>query len=129
MILACAMVSGLPVFPSAATGVVTNAGLATQHATSTGAQQFLQVSGNTVAFLANEPSQNQDLNGDGDINDDVVQVMNSATGAVTNAGLATQQPTPPGGKQFLQVSADPVAFLANEPSQNQDLNGDGDIND
>ncbi|MGH7789833.1 MAG: TolB family protein, partial [Candidatus Binatia bacterium] len=85
-----------------------------------------------VAFRTREASQgNQVLNGDGDGDDDVLQVYDPVTGTVLNTGLAVTpcrleacDPRAP-----YRVLSDTVKFLTFESAQGADLNGDGDRND
>jgi len=73
-----------------------------------------------------------DLNGDGDIEDDVLQVIDLATGVLTNTGQAVRpcrleacDPRLP-----YRVGADQITFLTLEADQNgDDLNDDGDADD
>lgn len=70
-----------------------------------------------LGFLVQE-SDAGDLNGDGDVSDDVAHVYDAETGEVRNLGLATDQlPLAEGDQVFVYV---------NEFAQGQtDLNGDG----
>jgi hypothetical protein len=76
---------------------------------------------------AEELVQMADLNGDGDQEDFVVQLVDIATGSITNTRRAVFRddplPTPDIGRQRL---GDAFAFLASEQDQGMDLNGDGD---
>jgi hypothetical protein len=75
-----------------------------------------------VAFQVVEAKQGaQSLNGDFDIDDEVIHVLDTATGQVRNLGLA-------GGRPFVDGAL--VAFAVPEEDQgNTDLNGDGDTID
>jgi hypothetical protein len=74
-----------------------------------------------VAALVSEAGQNADLNGDGDLNDTVVEVHPAASGAWTNVHQAADT---------VQVEGTLVAFVTPEAAQgNTDLNGDGDTAD
>ncbi len=75
-----------------------------------------------VAFQVVEAKQGaQSLNGDLDIDDEVIHVLDTTTGQVRNLGLA-------GGRPFVDGAL--VAFAVLEEDQgNTDLNGDGDRTD
>jgi len=75
-----------------------------------------------VAFQVVEAKQGaQNLNGDLDIDDEVIHVLDTATGQVRNLGLA-------GGRPVVDGAL--VAFAVPEVDQgNTDLNGDGDTTD
>ena len=75
-----------------------------------------------VAFQVIEAKQfAQSLNGDLDIDDDVIHVLDTATGHIRNLGLA-------GGRPVVDGAL--VAFAVPEEDQgNTDLNGDGDKTD
>jgi hypothetical protein len=75
-----------------------------------------------VAFQVIEAKQfAQNLNGDLDIDDEVIHVLDTATGQVRNLGLA-------GGRPVVDGAL--VAFAVPEGDQgNTDLNGDGDTTD
>ena len=75
-----------------------------------------------VAFQVVEAKQGaQSLNGDFDIDDEVIHVLDTASGQVRNLGLA-------GGRPFVDGGL--VAFAVLEEDQgNTDLNGDGDASD
>ncbi len=99
----------------ASTDIVTNLGL--------DGSGGLAVSGNLVAFIVKESSQNySDLNGDGDTSDRVVHVYDASTDITTNLALD--------GSGGLAVSGDLAAFIVKETNQSfTDLNGDGDTSD
>ena len=59
----------------------------------------------------------QDLNGDGDIDDDVLHVWDLATGVLQNLGVEARR---------VVATEEEVAFLREEASAGADLNGDGD---
>lgn len=98
-----------------ATGELTGLGLAQDGP--------LVVEGNLVAFGVRESSEGaSDLNADGDTDDDVLHVYDSATGVTTNTGLAVA------GVPALGIGT--VVFLVPEEFQaGDDLNGDGDALD
>src|SRR5262249_29925869 len=82
-----------------------------------------------VAFRTREGA--QDLNGDGDTRDDVLQVYDVASAALLNTHQAVTpcrleacDPRAPS-----RVGRDTVTFLTFETDQNRDLNGDGDTGD
>ncbi len=84
-----------------------------------------------VAFRTREAAQGQVLNGDGDMDDDVLQIYDSASGQLLNTGQAVTpcrleacDPRAP-----YRVLADTVRFLTLEADQGEDLNGDGDARD
>jgi hypothetical protein len=70
-----------------------------------------------VPFLVPEIGALRDLNGDGDVVDNVLFVRD-ARGRITSLGLATEG--------FVQSGA-LVAFAISEASQNEDLDGDGEL--
>jgi hypothetical protein len=84
------------------------------------------------AFLTRETQDGlTDLNGDGDTNDDVMQVYDLMTGTLLNTTQAALpcrleacDPSVP-----FRVRDDTLVFLTFEPNQGEDLNGDGDAND
>jgi Tol biopolymer transport system component len=74
-----------------------------------------------IAALVSEAGQNMDLNGDGDMNDTVVEVHPAGSGSWTNVRQAAD---------MVQVEGTLVAFITPEAAQgNTDLNGDGDTTD
>jgi hypothetical protein len=88
------------------------------------------------AFVVNESLLGEDRNGDGDITDDVVQLVDEHSGALLPigdgaAGLAVVRlRQPPFTRPGLVASGDLVAFLEPEALQHDhDLNGDGDVFD
>ena len=88
------------------------------------------------AFVVNESLLGEDRNGDGDITDDVVQLVDEHSGALLPigdgaAGLAVVRlRQPPFTRPALVASGDLVAFLEPEALQHdRDLNGDGDVFD
>ncbi len=96
------------------------------------ASDFVIGTSGLVAFRTSEREQGaRDLNGDGDSDDDVLQVYDATTGRVINTALAVTpcmleacDPRVP-----YRVLDDTVKFLTFEADQNTDLNGDGDRND
>ncbi|MEM7308018.1 MAG: hypothetical protein AAF682_15170 [Planctomycetota bacterium] len=63
-----------------------------------------------------------DLNGDGDLNDNILHVYDPATGALLDTGMASRV-------EETGVVAGRVAFRGLEYEQGTDLNGDGDLGD
>jgi len=120
---ACNGSSSGSVTPPASAPLITNSGLATH--------RFI---GQDELWVVNvrEPEQGGvDLNGDGDASDDVLHVLDLATGELTNTGLAnetlpfTHIPLPP-----LEGGGERAYFGVYEAAQaGLDLNGDGDAND
>jgi len=75
-----------------------------------------------ILVAVNEQEMGFDLNGDGDLFDEVLHQFNTVQGTVTNLGLAVAGP--------VLVSDRHFAFLIGEASQNGiDLNADGDTGD
>ena len=99
----------------ASTGATTNLGGATL------SLQF-QLDSNLVAFVVRESSQgNQSLNGDSDVNDNVLHLYNVADGTTSNLGRAAAS---------FQLAGGVVAFAQPESAQGAaDANGDGDAFD
>ncbi len=99
----------------ASDGSTTNLGAATL------SLQF-QLDANLVAFVVRESSQgNQNLNGDSDINDNVLHLYDIADMTTSNLGRATTS---------FQLSGGVVAFAQPESGQGAaDANGDGDVFD
>jgi hypothetical protein len=85
-----------------------------------------------VAFRTREASQGEDLNRDGDLDDDVLQVFDlesrrlfNTEQAVTPCPLAACDPRFP-----YRVEGDTATFITSEAEQGgEDLNGDGDATD
>lgn len=95
--------------------------------TRTGALRNLGISGNFIglgegflAFRSPEASEGRDLNGDGDLLDEVLHCYDTATGVLTDLGLAVDA---------VLTSGPLVAGLVSEAGQGVDLNGDGDTLD
>jgi len=86
---------------------------------------------NLLAFRSSEAAQGADLNADGDLGDEVLQVYDLASGAVVNTGqtavpcdqVACDPRTP------YRVLDDTIRFVTLESLQGEDLNGDGDTDD
>ena len=79
-----------------------------------------------VVLTTPEQLVESDLNGDGDLLDEVVQVYDLATGETTNLRLAlhrTDFPTP------FEIEGDVVLFSVSEEEQGADLDGDGALDD
>ena len=98
---------------NAATATLTNIGLAVN---------AIVASPSLVAFTVGESSQGgTELNGDSDILDSVLHVLDPATLAVTNLGLEA------GDASHIVVDGRRVAFFLSEDAQGHtDFNGDGD---
>ncbi len=95
------------------TGIVTNAGISIR--------SQLIFEGSTIAFSVNEQfGENKDLNGDGDVADQVLHLYDVNTKTITNLGFA--------GAFFIR-DGNFIVFTVNEAQQNQDLNFDGDMGD
>ena len=77
--------------------------------------------GGSAAFFASESGEVVDLNGDGDTDDFVPYVYDPATDTATNVGIA--------GFSLAALDGGTLAFLASEPGEGVDLNGDGDATD
>src|SRR5206468_1841399 len=75
------------------------------------------IEGNTLAVLVSEAGQGgKDLNGDGDSEDDVLEVVDLTTRKVTRVGIAGSE---------VRISGNTVGALTPEKAQgNKDLNGD-----
>jgi cysteine-rich repeat protein len=85
-----------------------------------------------VAFRTREASQGEDLNGDGDLADDVLQVFDLVTERLFNTMTAvTPCPLEACDPRFpYRVKGDTVVYVTAEAEQgNRDLNGDGDATD
>jgi hypothetical protein len=82
-------------------------------------RSWYQTNGSRIAFISRErPAAKTDLNGDGDIRDNVVQVYDIATGVLSNTGLQA--------KAYV-MGPELVAVATIERNQGRtDLNGDGD---
>ena len=77
--------------------------------------------GNWFAMGVSESFQGYtDLNGDGDIWDDVLHVVDLSSGRIVNVGVATA---------LIQVENNLVLFRVFEGNEGRDLNGDGDTGD
>ena len=98
-------------------GETTNLGIA-----GSGSTTF---SGNWLAFAVRESYQGEDLNGDGDMEDNVVHVRDLRAGATTNLGLDN----PCEDYCELALSDKWLAFEVSEDGQGEDLDGDGDMDD
>lgn len=82
-----------------------------------------QVVNRRFGFNVKEAEVGQDLNGDGDMADNVIHLYDGVQGALHNLKLATVLPGPVLGEKFL-------AFAVREQTQGTtDLNGDGDFSD
>ena len=67
-----------------------------------------------------------DLNGDGDVLDEIVQVHDLSTGVTTSTGLALHSTDTP---LTFHLEGDVVLFCVSEFDQGADLNGDQDLDD
>ncbi|MFN8545343.1 MAG: hypothetical protein U0807_14200 [Candidatus Binatia bacterium] len=90
----------------------------------------------TFAFVVAEALAGADLNGDGDLRDDVVELVDRATGTIAPIGdiapgrAAVRVSEPPFSRPALAAAGDIVAFLEPEALEgNRDANGDGDATD
>lgn len=95
------------------------------------AEEFV-VGGSLVAFRTSEAAQGgQDLNGDLDTNDAVMQIYNLASGELINTATAAIPCTLPGCDPTIpyKINGDTVSFLTDEADQGADLNGDNDTDD
>jgi hypothetical protein len=75
------------------------------------------LSGSTIAFNAGEWGIGLDLNGDGDVEDNIAEYYDMTTGTVVNTGFKA------GG--HCAVAGDKIAFSTSEYDEDMDLNGDG----
>jgi hypothetical protein len=83
--------------------------------------------GSHAIYYGREPDALVDWNGDGDMGDNVLFVLDGDTGLETNLGLA---PMP--GSAFptdVRPQEDGILFTVSELAQSLDLNGDGDTGD
>ena len=102
------------------------------HAVNLGVATILPMllDGNTAVLRVDEASQHQDLNGDGDMVDQVVHVFDATTGELRNFGLSidvSNEGLPVVGANPLLLQDRLFAFWALEEAA--DLNGDGDRDD
>jgi len=95
------------------------------------AAEDLVIGATLLAFRTREAAQGVDLNGDGDTEDDVLQVYELNSGVLVNTGQAVTpcrleacDPQYP-----YRVLRDTVKFLTRESDQGTDLNADGDTSD
>ena len=86
----------------------------------------VRLEGGRLAFWASESRHGSDLNGDGDTGDLVVHVHDPATGGTASTGLASAMFFE---GSLVALEGGGVAFLASEPGEGVDLNGDGDTDD
>lgn len=97
---------------TAAPGPCTNLGQAADE---------VRMAGDVIVFLTPEAAQGEDLNGDGDLDDRVLQTWDAAGGTVVNHGHAAVD---------LVAGETWIAFRTAESAQgDSDLNGDGDRDD
>jgi|GEM_PF-4424265 len=80
----------------------------------------VDVGGGFVAFVVSEAAQRRDLNGDHDRFDDVLHVLNAATGEVRNSRQHVV------GNTITALGGGLVALATSEAAQQRDLNGDRD---
>ena len=98
-----------------ASGVTTNLGLIISD---------FHLDGNSLAFNVREAREFSDLNGDGDILDNVLHVYDATTGTIGNLGLEASSELHFGLKENL------LRVNVRESAQaGEDLNGDGDASD
>jgi hypothetical protein len=93
-------------------GAVTNFGLAVSQ---------IELGDQVVAAHVPEYAQEQDLNGDGDLSDTILHVIDAVSGSVHNQGVD--------GSGATSISAGYVAYSQSETVTGTDLNGDGDVED
>ena len=101
------------------TDTLTNTGLATEF----GIERFdVGFGGRFIGIRVAEGKQGErDLNGDGDLRDSVLHILDTQTGEITNTGLV------PDFDGAFQLGAGVALVLVNEIIQGADLNGDGDV--
>jgi len=95
--------------------------------TNLAAEEFV-VGGRLVAFRTAETAQgNLPCNGDGDLDDDCMNVYDVARDIIYATGQSAIRCTLPGCNPFVpyEVKGDTVSFITDEVKQNQDLDGDG----
>ena len=102
--------------------------------TTRGALYIAGAAQDAIVFLASEFDSGEDLNGDGDIIDDVLHVYRTETRVLHNTGLGVPHEVQEGvyepyPEPFLTLEGDTLVFLVNESQNNDDINGDGDIDD
>ena len=78
------------------------------------------------AVMVREADQAQDLNGDGDLDDRILHVLDGESGDAPSLGLAVVSLHSPG---LYQARPPSLLFQADERSEGRDLNGDGDALD
>ena len=95
--------------------------------------ESLTTAAQTVVFVVDEAAQGEDLDGDGLLESQVVQIKDVATGATTDTGAAvTRVSFDDVNKQALANDGNVVAFLQSEAASHDDLRpfgqeqGDGD---
>ncbi len=91
-----------------------------------GRSRFLDADGPWVVITVYEPWGGEDLNGDGDTEDYVLQVLNVADERVINVSVGVPLRY---SQVVLSLTGNVLAFEASEASQGRDLNGDGDVED
>jgi hypothetical protein len=92
------------------------------------------IAGDSIAFLVGEAEHGSlDLNGDGDVLDDVLHILDADTGAMVNTGFAAATVLGPFGSRnpiSPVASGQKVTIVVGEAEQGgSDLNGDGDADD
>jgi hypothetical protein len=86
--------------------------------------------GEHLAFLVGEREQGMDRNGDGDLDDDVLQVYDTATSRTSSTGLALFHFSGDEGTWNAWPGPAHLTLAVSEPNQGGlDLNGDGDARD
>lgn len=89
----------------------------------------IQFAGDRVVFLVDEQGQRGDFNGDGDTQDRVLFLHDTATGTFTNLALASFSAFFPATFSYPHVEGDRMLFQVDEAGEQLDLNGDGDAFD
>jgi Tol biopolymer transport system component len=85
------------------------------------AADAIGIAGSQIVFLTPEAAQGENLNGDRDLDDRVLQFYDPASGSLTSQGLAAEE---------FVTGRNLIAFRTSEAAQGgRDLNGDGDAAD
>ena len=116
------------------TGEETNLQVAISEFEPRGFTNGFKVADDQAMLVVPEFEQRVDLNGDGDLSDNVLQRLDLASGRIQSTGLAIASPRSPNGfgPSFPIVFAAQeglAVFNLAEAEQRKDLNGDGDLND
>ncbi len=104
-----------------ASGVLLNTGLNANYYT-----KAIAPDGSLAACRWAEDQALADLNGDGDLSDEVLQLIDTGTGATTNTGYVVKMYQ---GYGFQLLTGGRLLFAVSEPDHLVDLNGDGDLLD